>query len=570
MRTAWVWLKTHYPLLVVGTTFLWSAVAIVSYRKQIEPPGVTTVLRIGHWQLEAGVRDAFDRMAVEYRKLHPEVLIMQDAIPEGTYSQWMTTQLMGGTASDMIEVGGGVPYNVLLGFYNRYFMPLTTYVNQPNPYNKGTDLETESWRKTYKDGMRNGYIEELQEFMQIPITQVGVRIFYNKTLFKKLTGLEEPPRAFRAFMAACETIRSRKDEHGKAYVPITSSAYHVGPWDAYMCAPLTFAAVRLVDFNRDGLVGADELFVGLKTGRIDFDYPPFEARFRMLRHLTDQFQAGFAGLGRDEAVFLFAQQRAVFINTGTWDAMSLAEQAKGVFQLGIMDFPFPTPDDPEFGRIVEGQLYERPSACASFAITRTCKHPEVALDFLRFISSRANNEEMNRIIGWIPAIRGTHMSPFISAFEPHLEGVYSAMPSTLGGETIIKWQQLFALFQIGQIDYAELIRQYKPFYLEKGAGELEEIFRNRSRGLVRDEQFLAGYRARVLASTGLERTTRGINYRQLMFGRLVARDLGVALLMKRLEEGEAPQASAPYAFSPAVIEKVRARLMANVKEGGQP
>jgi raffinose/stachyose/melibiose transport system substrate-binding protein len=337
-----------------------------------------------------------------------------------------------------------------------------------------------------------------------------------------------------------------------------------------MCAPLTFGAVRLVDFNRDGMVGTDELFVGLKIGRIDFNYPPFEARFQMLRHLTDQFQSGFTGLGRDEAVFLFAQQRAVFITTGTWDAGSLEEQARGVFELGIMDFPFPTEDDPEFGRIVEGQLYERPTASFPFAITRTCKHPEVALDFLRFLSSRANNEEMNRIIGWIPAIRGTRMSPLMSAFEPHLEGVYSAMPPTLGGETIIKWQQLFALFQIGQIDYSELMRQYKPFYLDKGTAELEEIYRNRTRGLVRDEQFLTGYRSRVLAATGSERASREIKYRQLMIGRLVTRDLGVALLVKRLAEGKAPNATAPYAFSPAVIETVRAKLKATGKEVGLP
>ncbi len=567
MKAVWAWLKSHYPLLVVGVTFCWSAVAIVSYRKQAVPPGVTTVLRIGHWQLEAGVREAFNQLAAEYRKLHPEVWIVQDAIPESTYGQWMTTQLMGGTAPDILEVGIGVPYNVLLGFYNRYFMPLTAYVNQPNPYNAGTDFEGEAWRKTYKDGMRNGYIEELQEFMLIPLAQFGVRIFYNKTLLKKLTGLEKPPREFREFLTACETIRKQKDERGRAYVPITASAYHAAQWDTYMCAPLTFRAVRLVDFNRDGLVGTDELFVGLKTGRIDFDYPPFEARFRMLRHLTDQFQSGFTGLGRDEAVFLFAQQRAVFITTGTWDAGSLEEQAKGVFELGIMDFPFPTAADPEFGAVVEGQRFERPASSFSFALTRTCKNPEVALDFLRFLSSRRNNEELNRIIGWIPAIRGTRMSLLMSAFEPHLEGVYSTMNTTLGGETIIKWQQVFTLFQIGQIDYAELVRDFKPFYLGKGTAELDEILRNRIRGMVRDEQFLAGYRAKVLAATGAERTSREIKYHQLMTARLVVRDLGAALIRKRLAEGESSTATAPYAFSPAVIEKVRARMGMERKDG---
>jgi hypothetical protein len=38
----------------------------------------------------AGVRTAINRMAAEYHALHPEVHIVQDAIPEATYGQWLT------------------------------------------------------------------------------------------------------------------------------------------------------------------------------------------------------------------------------------------------------------------------------------------------------------------------------------------------------------------------------------------------------------------------------------------------------------------------------------------------
>ena len=41
-----------------------------------------------------------DEMAREYRKTHPNVVIVQDAIPEGTYGQWVSTQLMGGTGGE--------------------------------------------------------------------------------------------------------------------------------------------------------------------------------------------------------------------------------------------------------------------------------------------------------------------------------------------------------------------------------------------------------------------------------------------------------------------------------------
>ena len=556
--------KKHFAVLVVGLTFLWSAVAVMVARHDLTPRPGEIVLRIGHWQLEAGVREAFNAMAARYHELHPEVTVVQDAIPEGTYGQWMTTQLMGGTAPDMIEVGlgGAVPYNVLLGYYSRYFVSLTAAVNQPNPYNRGTELGGMPWRSTYKDSMRTAYIEELQEYMSVPLAQFGVRIFYNKDLLQRLTGLTEAPHDYRRFLEACRKIRSQADEQGKPYTPIAGSAYHIGMWDGFMSDPLTYGAVRRVDFNRDGGVGNDELFVGFKTGRIGFDFPPFEAKFKMLRQLTDQFQTGFTGLGRDEAVFLFAQQRAVFITTGTWDAGSLYEQAKGVFQVGIMDFPVPPPEDSDFGAVSEGPVYERPEAGFRFSITRTCKHPEVALDFLRFLGSQKGNQELNRIIGWIPAIKGTSLSPILEPFNPHLEGIFGAMPVTLGGETMIKWQQLTALFQVKQIDYTGMTSQFLPFYLDHGVQEFAEMNRNRFRGVARDEQLLEGIRAQAESAAPEAAVSRWIKYRQMVLNRLITRDLNAALLQRTLEAGAVTNAVAPYEFSPAVVARVRARLAA--------
>jgi raffinose/stachyose/melibiose transport system substrate-binding protein len=555
------WLRQYFAVLVVALTFLWSAVAIVSYRQKEAPPGTTVTLRIGHWQLEAGVRDGINQIAAEYHKLHPEVSIVQDAVPEGTYGSWLVTQLMGGTAPDIIEPGMVWGY-VLLSMYNRYFIPITPYVNQPNPYNAGTSLEGVPWRKTFKDGMRGGYVEELQEYMNVPLSQFGIRIFYNQDLLKKLTGLDQAPHDYRGFLAACKRISEQKNAKGQPYTPIAGSGYHIGMWDQFMCEPLTYGAVRLVDFNRDGAVGNDELFVGMKTGRISMQYPGYEARFRMLHELTQYFQAGYTGLGRDEAVFLFAQQRAVFITTGTWDAGSLAEQAKGSFEVGVMDFPMPKKDDPEFASVIEGPVYERPQGGFPFAVTRTCTHPEVAVDFLWFLSSQKQNEELNRIIGWIPSVVGAKLNPMLEAFEPHLEGVYGAMPTQLGGETTIKWMQLFSLFQVNQISHQDLAKQFDEVYLKKGPEEFAEMQRNRRRTLASDEQFIAGFRARALLATGSEAHSLWINYRQLNSGRLVQRDLWPGMLRKILLDGPVTNAAAPYGFGPSVMKKIHERIAA--------
>lgn len=560
IRAALHFLKSWYALLVVIGAFAWSALAIVSYRAE-QAPSDAIVIRFGHWQLEASVRDAIDEMAKEYRaKVNPRVYVVQDAIPEGLYGQWVSTQLMGNTAPDIMQVGNFLPYPVWLAYYSRYFTPITRYVNAPNPHNAGTELARVPLRQTYKDGMKTAYVVELQEYISVPLSQFGVRIFYNRDLLERLTGRDEAPRNYREFLAVCEAIAKQQDAMGREYVPIAGSQYHFGMWSGFMFDPLTYSAIRKADFNRDAELGSDEFFVAVRTGRLDFDFPAYRARFQIQKEVTDYFQTGYTGLSRDEAVFLFAQQRAVFMTTGTWDARSLEEQAEGRFRVGVMDFPLPTKDDPVYGPLIEGPNYESIDSGFRFAISRTSPHFEEALDFLLFLASQRENEKLNRIIGWIPAIEDTEMDPLLRAFEPHLEGVYAALPVVLGGETAIRWGQLFSLFQVGKTDYDSLIREYRPFYLAKGLQDYLEQQREWRRGMHRNEQFLAGIRAKALASEGDEAQSNWVKYRALTAQRQVWAEIDHSRQMKFVTEGELPSTVGPYEYSPEVMEKIRERV----------
>ena len=391
-------LRGYTALAVILGSFSWAALTIYLREAETVPDGIITI-RISHWQLEAGVRDAFNELAKEYQKLHPNVRIHQEAIPEGTYGQWMTTQLIGGTAPDIMQMGAGLAPAVQISYMNRYFVPFTSEINRPNPYNKETDIEGIPWRHTFKDDMRAGYRGELQEYILVPLAMFGVRIFYNRDLYQQLTGKTEPPRNYREFIAACEEIRVQLDPEGRPYIPVASSRFNMWHWHDFMFDPLTYQVKRLADFDRDGLVSNIEFFAALRSGLLDWEEPAVRLRFQMVDEVTDHFQTGFTGLTRDEAVFLFAQERAVFITTGTWDALSLKEQAQEAFEVGLMDFPRPTPDDPVYGQVVEGPFYEMPTTAFLFGITRTSQHPDQALDFLHFLSSQSGNEMLTGIIG---------------------------------------------------------------------------------------------------------------------------------------------------------------------------
>jgi ABC-type glycerol-3-phosphate transport system substrate-binding protein len=129
--------------------------------------------------------------------------------------------------------------------------------------------------------MKTAYVTEMQEYMSVPLSLFGVRIFYNKDLLKQITGSDVAPLDYRQFLAVCEQIRNTTNPvSGAAYIPIAGSAYHFGHWDGMMFSPVTYGAFRRADFNRDGFVGNDETFVAFKTGLLDFTYPPTPAGSR--------------------------------------------------------------------------------------------------------------------------------------------------------------------------------------------------------------------------------------------------------------------------------------------------
>lgn len=563
-------LKGYVAFIAIIGSFIWSAIAIVSTREKEDPPD-TAVVRIGHWQLEPGFREAMKVIIAEYEAMHPGVRIVLDNIPEKTYPQWVTTQLMGQTAPDLLEMGQ-IDRNILLGYYNRYFLPLTEVAGQPNPYNRGTDLEGVPYRNTFKDGMLAGYIEELQEIMQVPISQHTVRMFYNKDLLKKLTGLDKPPADFREFLNVCEKIASQKAPNGKPYIPMSGL---MSNWESRMFHPLTFSFREKADSNRDGWVGADELYLAFRSGVLNWDFDPLKKRLQIVREIVRYLPNGFVGLKRDEHVFMFVQQQSVFISTGTWEAGALRQQAEGQFELGVADTPLPSSDDPVYGYLVPGPLYDSTTTSCPFSVNRSSKHPEVAIDFLLYLTSQKANEKFNSITSWIPAIVGAETEGFMKQFEPRFRGVYGTVNQFLnvGPGTNVKWSQVYSQMQSASLkydqaghviddfdeQYAELRKGYENFYLETGLEDFtEKAQRDTHRQAERNEQLIAGVRGRMLTSKTTPGESAWVRHRALVRNRQLSTDYLVASRFAVID-GTRPFPT-PYEYTPEALARIRENL----------
>ncbi|MBI4978573.1 MAG: extracellular solute-binding protein [Spirochaetes bacterium] len=454
----------------------------------------TITIRIAHWQLEPGFRDGIEVLAKEYRKLHPDVRIIQSGIPFNTYGQWFSTQMVGGAPPDLIQVGY-VPYHLLIGYFMRYFTPLTEYINEPNPYNAENEFRDTPLRDTTKDGLRACYYPEIQEYMTVGITMHLTRMAYNKTLLKKITGSDIPPATFGEFLNVCALIKKSNT------APLANSGFHMAHiLENNWFQPLTSKARDVIDFNHDCSVSAVEQYIGMKTGLIGLDHPSYRAKFDTVAAVGRNSPPGFSGLNRDDAVLMFIQKRAVFIPSWTGDINTLVEQGRdNGFEVGVCDFPLPGPADPG-AAVSEGPGFENAVSGTWFGCATPANDPErkrAAIDFLMFMLSKENNIKLNRMTGWIPCIKGSKGEGVLADITPHADGVTPGLNLNIGGESSIKMSQLYALLQLGEMSYEAFKKEFTPFYLARGYRDYLALAQNQRRAVLNDEKIASVQRARL-------------------------------------------------------------------------
>lgn len=476
------------------------AVAFVTAAWRVAWPSVKrgddrVVIRIAHWQLEAGIRQGIDAAARAYEALHPEVRIEQILVPERVYPAWLTTRLIGGTAPEIIEL---TP-NYDSARVARFFRPLGNETDLPNPYNEGTPLEGLAWRNTFVDGLASGYHEELSDYYGVGPFMGSRALYYNKTLLRALTGSEEPPANYAELEAVLARLPEFSSKRGGT---ITGFAMHRASATALFNDLFAAQLQRLgTELSRGtGLpVTREEFYIARLTGRWDLDRPDFRAALENLRELSAFFPPGFAQLGREDAMLAFVQGRALFLYSGTWDATNLAAQAP--FPVGVTRAITPGPDHPRFGLGVRGELAsEDRSGSPAFSVTRETPHAEIAIDFLRFLTSDPGNRLFSEASGWMPTIIGV---PGPEGFEELMlrGGGYPRGPSLLGGpDTNLTFSRQLARLTgpAGGVD--AFLERFGPESLVSMRGDLRRSLRTASEGLRRDDVAIAA--GRVLATVG--------------------------------------------------------------------
>ena len=410
---------------LIGIALLAACFGVSTFRilgrtmEELDPK--TTVLRFAHFELEDGIREALSDLSREYERLHPAVRVIQIAIPERFYPQWIKTQLIGETAPDIVELQAPYIRDEIKG---RFISPLSEELEAPNPYNAGTGLEGTPWRSTFIDGVSANHVisQHMMEKYGVPMTIMTTRMYYNVSLLRKITGSEDPPRTYSEFIEFGRQVRAHAEKTNEIVYPIAGSKPTARPFLDGMLASMTQSLGLKLD--RIGiLANPDSRDMGMKylQGEWNVYNESVQLGLGMVREIASLMQPGFFLKDRDDAIFFFVQQRAVMIAASSQDYKTLLQNIP--FEVRAVRLPDPDSTHPVYGKYYLGPKSEGiGNTRLNLGVVNFSKHRSVALDFLRFLTSRNSHTTFVERSGWLPAVVGVPPKTGTEAFVPFLKG----------------------------------------------------------------------------------------------------------------------------------------------------
>jgi len=307
-------------------------------------------------------------LANQYMAAHPNVTIQITVLENEAFKTKLTTVMQSGTPPDIFHSWGGGDMNsqVTAGLLKDITPDL--------------DANGGAWRSSFAPGALAVYGYQGKNY-GVPWDMGMVGWWYNKDLFAK-AGITDVPATWTDFLADVQKLKAA------GITPIS-----VGEGDKWPCMHIwMYLATR---------IGGEPAFDAAYSRKGSFTDPPFVQAFQKLQDLIalQPFQAGYLSATHDEMQATFGNGKAAMELSGQWaPSVESANSVdkKGVANLGFFNFP-----------AVEGGVGAVSDVCGGgdgFAIGKNAS-PE-AIDFVKFLTSPANQAQMAKLGMGIPVVKG--------------------------------------------------------------------------------------------------------------------------------------------------------------------
>ncbi len=328
----------------------------------VSPTGEQITLRLFHRWPRDPDKTYFEQVVKDFEKENPNIHIETEAVLNDAYKEKISVLLGTNNPPDIyFSWSGEYAYKFVRG---GKALDLTNYAQQDKAWSE--QLMASQLVPFSLDNKLYG----------VPLTIDGKTFFYNKEIFSKLN--LQVPKTWSEFIAVLQAIKDN------GYTPITfgnkapwASSHYIGTLNQRMVDEST----REKDYNRS-------------TGT--FEDPGYVEALKKLQELVPYFNKDVNGLDHEFARQMFIDQKAAILYAETAEVRLVEPKTK--FQWGFLDFPAI-----EGGKGNPNYLTGAPEG---FMVSSTTKHPDEAVKFLKFLTSRAQAEKFVKDVGKYSAVQG--------------------------------------------------------------------------------------------------------------------------------------------------------------------
>ncbi len=274
----------------------------------------------------------------------------------------------------------------------------------------------ERWRDTFRDGIIETVRTDGHDYL-IPWGLTTTLVFYNKGMFEKL-GLAAP-ETWDELLHVCQVLKDNGIE------PIASDGTQPG----YNASWYTSMIRRVTTYQH---------YLDTAFGRDDTSWlePRWLEGAKRICELRDKgyIMQGYEGSMWPSAQMQWMQGKCGMIQCGTWLPVEMRDSTQPGFRMGIFRFPRVEGfDDTDWNA--------QEVSTGVFAVPKEARHKAVAIDFLRFITSR---DEMRRIVALdnISAVKGVEMPESMKGLDALLSPPYKVVASDMSTEFADWWRQV--------------------------------------------------------------------------------------------------------------------------------
>lgn len=295
-----------------------------------------------------------------------------------------------------------------------------------------------SWKDSMLPGVADLVTLKDGKIYAVPSSVTTIQFFYNKKIFDD-HGIEVP-KTLDELLAAADRLR----DAGVAPFTVT------GTFLPYMQMYWDYLALRYIGY--DGLKSAIDGDAELAT------LPGAAEAAAALEKVTAEgnFTAGFRGTDFTAAQMNFFQGKAAMILMGSWLQGEMADAIPADFELGT--FAFPTV---EGGHGAADGLF---GTINTYTIAAHSPNPSAGVEFVRFVSSKDNQEAMVESTKSISGFRGVKAPAGFEDVTAQLEKGAAFSPSFMdilsqSQEVQNAYNQPIARLFFGEIDGATMLQQ---------------------------------------------------------------------------------------------------------------